>query len=186
MNGDSPVPEYALRPDDVWNDYELKTPDNQLAGFFSTYWTDLDDISLPENALTAEFVRYAVSRADDRPSAVYSGVARPTARRYGSALNESYDQLVTLAHEAKDTPVISYSQGDISAVETIWTASENTECVAVTEAGCAGYFDNTLTLVERRDKALIRTSIKPGYEVTHMNDVFAHGFQAVVRNRIAD
>jgi len=187
MSDQPPQLEFTLQPDEVWEDYELKTPDNHLAGFFSTYWTDLDEIDISETQLTAEFARYTVSMAEHRPSAVYSGVVQPTDDGAPTSIDEAFLQFVELAYEAKDTPVVSYSQGDITSVDTIWTAGETNACVAVIEAGLAGYFDSHLTLIERPDGVLIRTSIKPGHEQPYkLREMFAHGFQSVVRNRITD
>jgi len=179
--------DYALQPDEIWEDYELKTPDNHLAGFFSTYWTDLDEVDISETQLTAEFARYTVSMAEHRPPAVYSGVVQPADDGDPTSIDEAFLQFVELAYDARDTPVISYSQGDITSVDTVWTAGEANACVAVIEAGCAGYFQSHLTLIERHDGVLIRTSIKPGHEQRYkLRDMFAHGFQSVVRNRICN
>jgi hypothetical protein len=179
--------EFALQPDEVWEDYELKTPDNHLAGFFSTYWTDIEEVNIPATQFTAEFARYTVSMAEHRPSAVYSGVVQTAGDGDQTGIDEAFLQFVELAYDARDTPVISYSQGDITSVDTVWTAGEANGCVAVIEAGCAGYFQSHLTLIERHDGVLIRTSIKPGHDQQYkLRDMFAHGFQSVVRNRITD
>jgi len=177
-------PEYTLRPEDVWNDYEPELPEDQLSGFFSTYWCDFDEISLPDDSLTAEFIRYTVPNAQHRPSVLYSGVARPTSAANTSTVTDAFAQIVELAKKSQEEPVISYSQGDITSVESIWTDGDKTECIAVIEAGCAGYFDDTLTLIEQRGEFLIRTSVKPGSESNQMKEMFAHGFQTVVRNRL--
>lgn len=42
------------------------------------------------------------------------------------------------------------------------------------------------SLIEQRGEALIRTSVKPGSESKQMKEVFAHGFQTVVWNRLDD
>lgn len=179
--------EHALQPNEIWEDYELKTPDNHLAGFFSTYWTDLEEVDIPATQFTAEFARYTVSHAKHRPSAVYSGVVQPAEDGDETSIDEAFLRFVELAYDTRDTPVISYSQGDITSVDTIWTAGESNACVAVIEAGCAGYTDSNLTLVERHNGALIRTSIQPGHDQQYkLRDMFAHGFQSVVRNRIGD
>lgn len=179
--------EFALQPDEIWQDYELKTPDNHLAGFFSTYWTDLEEVDISATQFTAEFTRYTVSMAEHRPSAVYSGVVQPADDGDQTSIDKAFLRFVELADEARDTPVISYSQGDITSVETIWTAGETNACVAVTEAGCAGYTESHLTLIERHDGVLIRTSLRPGHEQPYkLREMFAHGFQSVVRNRITD
>lgn len=46
MSEESPELELALQPNEIWEDYELKTPDDHLAGFFSTYWTDLEEVDI--------------------------------------------------------------------------------------------------------------------------------------------
>jgi hypothetical protein len=177
--------EFALQPDEIWQDYELKTPDNHLAGFFSTYWTDLEEVDISATQFTAEFARYTVSMAEHRPSAVYSGVVQPADDGDQTSIDKAFLRFVELADEARDTPVISYSQGDITSVEPIWTAGETNACVAVIEAGCAGYTESHLTLIERHDGVLIRTSLRPGHEQPYkLREMFAHGFQSVVRNRI--
>lgn len=187
VSEETPQLEYALQRHEIWGDYEVKTPDDHLAGFFATYWTDLEEVDIQQSQFTAEFARYAVSSAEHRPSAVYFGVVRPTGDGDKRDIDEAFLQFVELAYDARDTPVISYSQGDISSVDTIWTAGETNACVAVIEAGVAGYTDNNLTLVERHDDALIRTSVQPGHDQRcKLRNVFAHGFQTVVRNRITD
>lgn len=183
MAESAPSPEYALRPREIWDAYDMDRPESEFAGFFSTYWAEGEDIDVTGDEVTAEFVRYAITNAQQRPSAVYSGVARPTAPAHTQVIADAFEQLVDLAYEAEDTPVISYSQADISSVETVWTEGPG-ECIAVTEAGLAGYYDSNLTVFEHRDNALLRTSINPGSASTHMKEMFAHGFQAVVRNRL--
>lgn len=187
MSKDSPELAFALQPDEIWQDYELKTPDNHLAGFFATYWTDLEEVDISATQFTAEFARYTVSMAEHRPSAVYSGVVQPADDGDQTSIDKAFLRFVELADEARDTPVISYSQGDITSVEPIWTAGETNACVAVIEAGCAGYTESHLTLIERHDGVLIRTSLRPGHEQPYkLREMFAHGFQSVVRNRITD
>ena len=187
MSEETPQVEYALQRDEIWDDYEVKTPDNHLTGFFAAYWTDLEEVNIQQSQFTAEFARYTISSAEHRPSAVYSGVVRSTGDGDETDIDETFLQFVELAYDARDTPVISYSQGDITSFDTIWTAGETNACVAVIEAGVAGYTDSNLTLVERHDGALIRTSIRPGHDQPYeRQNMFADRFQTVVRNRITD
>jgi hypothetical protein len=187
MTEESQQLEDALQPDEVWEDYKQKIAEDHVAGFFSTYWTDLEEVDVPESQYTGEFVRYTVSHAEHRPPSVYSGVVRPANSGDDAAIDEAFLRFIELAYEAKDTPVISYSQGDITSVNTIWTAGESNACVAVIEAGCAGYTDSNFTLVERHDGLLIRTSVQPTRRNQYkLREMFAHGFQGIVRNRLVD
>jgi hypothetical protein len=54
----------------------------------------------------------------------------------------------------------------------------------VTEAGYAGYFESTLTVLERQGPVMIRTSVKPQGMQPELLAVFAHGFQSIVRQRV--
>jgi hypothetical protein len=177
-------PKYALRLSDIWDDYEQTIPDNQVKGICSTYWSSVDTISVPPSRFAAEFVRYHVDYDATRPGAVFSGVLWPVSEKYREPEGMVYQELVDAAYTACDNPPLSYSEGRVWEVEELWSVGSDSACVAVTEAGCAGYFENTLTILERQGSGMIRTSVKPYGLDVNLLPVFAHGFQAIVRQRV--
>jgi hypothetical protein len=176
-------PQYALRPSEIWDDYEQTIPDGQVKGICSTYWSSVDTISVPPSRFAAEFVRYHIEYDATRPGAVFSGVLWPASEKYREPEGMAYQELVDAAYAACDNPPLSYSEGRVWDLEEVWSTGSDSACVAVTEAGCAGYFENTLTLLERQGPVMIRTSVKPqGLEI-EMLPVFAFGFHSIVRQR---
>jgi hypothetical protein len=177
-------PQYALRPSEIWDDYEQTVPDDQVKGICSTYWSSVDTLSVPPSRFAAEFLRYHVTHDATRPGAVFSGVLWPVSEKYREPEGMAYRELVNAAYAACDNPPLSYSEGRVWDVEEVWSVGSESASVAVTEAGCAGYFENTLTILERRGPMMIRTSVKPQGLETDLLPVFAHGFQAIVRHRV--
>lgn len=177
-------PKYALQPSEIWNDYEQTVPDDQVKGICSTYWSSVDTISVPPSRFAAEFVRYYVRNDETRPGAVFSGVLWPMSEKYREPEGMVYQELVDAAYAAYHNPPLSYSEGEVSEIEEVWSAWSDSACVAVTEAGCAGYFENTLTVLERLGPVMIRTSVKPHSIEEGLLPVFTYGFHAVVRHRV--
>jgi hypothetical protein len=139
---------------------------------------------VPPSRFAAEFVRYHVDYDATRPGAVFSGVLWPVSEKYREPEGMVYQELVDAAYTAVNNPPLSYSEGRVWEVEGLWSVGSDSACVAVTEAGCAGYFENTLTILERQGPVMIRTSVKPHGLVNELLPVFAHGFQSVVRHRV--
>jgi hypothetical protein len=177
-------PQYALRPPEIWDDYEQTIPDDQVKGICSTYWSSVDAISVPPSRFAAEFVRYHVDYDATRPGAVFSGVLWPVSKKYREPEGMVYQELVDAAYAAWDNPPLSYSEGRVWEVEELWSVGSDSAGVAVTEAGCAGYFENTLTIIEQQESVMIRTSVKPQGLANELLPVFALGFQSVVRQRV--
>lgn len=183
---ESALPQYALRPSDIWAGYEQTVPDDEVKAVCSTYWSSVDTISVPSSRYVAEFLGYHVEYDATRPGAVFSGVLWPVGEKYREPEGMAYRELVDAAYAACDNPPLSYSEGRVWAVEEVWSTCSDSACVAVTEAGCAGYFENTLTVLERQGPVLIRTSVKPQGMKTEMLPVFAFGFQSIVRHRVVN
>ncbi|WP_136590964.1 hypothetical protein [Salinigranum halophilum] len=181
---ESVSPTYALRPSDIWDDYEQTLPGDEVKGICSTYWSSIDTISVPPSRFAAEFVRYHVDYDATRPGAVFSGVLWPVNEKYREPEGMVYQELVDAAYAACDNPPLSYSEGRVWEVEELWSVGSDSASVAVTEAGCAGYFENTLTILERQGPVMIRTSVKPHGLESGLLLVFAHGFQSIVRNQV--
>jgi hypothetical protein len=177
-------PKYALRPSDIWDDYEQTIPDDEVKGICSTYWSSVDTVSVPPSRFAAEYLRYHVKHDATRPGSVFSGVLWPVSEKYREPEGMVYQELVNAAYAAWDRPPLSYSQGRVWEIEELWSAGSDSACVAVTEAGCAGYFENTLTLLERQGPVMIRTSVKPQGIENELLPVFAFGFQSIVRQRV--
>ena len=178
-------PQYALRPSEIWDDYEQTVPDDQVKSICSTYWSSVDTISVPPSRFAAEFIRYHVKYDSTRPGAVFSGVLWPASEKYREPEGMAYQDLVDAAYASCDNPPLSYSEGRVWEIEELWSGGSDSACVAVTEAGCAGYFENTLTIIEQQGSVMIRTSVKPQGLENELLPMFAHGIQAVVRQRVS-
>jgi hypothetical protein len=185
MNEEAPsFPRYALQLTDLWDGYEQTVPEEQVARVCSMYWSSTDTISVPPSRLRAEFVRYHLPYDDLRPSAIYSGVLWPASEKYRDPEGKVYDELVEAAWRVYNDPLLSYSRGEIQDIKELRVAGDNAGGIAVTEAGCEGYFESTLTILERQGPVLIRTSVQSHGVNTRVLPIFAHGLQAIVRSRI--
>lgn len=177
-------PQYVLRPADIWDDYEQTIPDDEVKAICSTYWSSVDTISVPPSRFVAEFIRYHVKYDATRPGAVFSGVMWPVSEKYREPEGMAYQELVDAAYAAYHHPPLSYSEGRVWDVEEVWSTGSDSACVAVTEAGCAGYFESTFTVLERQGPVMIRTSVKPQGLENELLPLFAFGFQSIVRQRV--
>jgi hypothetical protein len=184
VNDERVSPQYALRPTEIWEDYAQTVADDEVKGICSTYWSSVDTISVPPSRFAAEFLGYHVRSDGRRPSAVFSGVLWPASEKYREPEGMVYRELVDAAYAAFDNPPLSYSDGRVREIEELWPVGLDSACVAVTEAGYAGYFESTLTVLERQGPVMIRTSVKPQGLGPELLAVFTHGFQSIVRQRV--
>lgn len=181
---DAVKPKYALRPTEVWDDYEQTIADDPVEGFCSTYWCDSRFVSPPTSRFTAEYLSYHIKSDPVRPGAIFSGVLWPMSEKYREPEGMVYDELVAAARAAQNERLLSYWEGAVRGVEDLHADGE-AEAVCVREAGCMGYFEETLTIMERWGPVVIRTSVKPQGLDPELIPPFVHGFHAVVRQRVS-